>query len=168
MASSFVQVREICREMVFLAFMEMLKEIVQMDDDGRLFLSAAIEDWQPILDRGIDTVIDLEGGVDHGVPEVMNQFLYIYLPISDGELPDLDRLHAVAKLAAELVRRGDRVLAHCGMGLNRSALMVALILRYLGMEAEQAVARCRERRTGALFNRVFADYLLTGLVTAIS
>jgi protein-tyrosine phosphatase len=145
----------------------MLREIVQMDDDGKLFLSAAIQDWQPILDRGIDTVIDLEGGVDHGVPEKLDKFLYIYLPISDGELPDLDRLHAVAQLGATLVKRGDRVLAHCGMGLNRSALMIALILRYLGMEGEAAIARCRERRCGALFNQIFAEYLLTGLVTAI-
>src|SRR5262245_3081 len=141
-----------------------LAEIVQIDDDGRLFLSAAIHDWKPILDRGIDTVIDLEGGVDHGVPELFNQFLYIYLPIQDDELPDLDRLHAVAKLAAELVRRGDRVLAHCGVGLNRSALMVVLILRYLGMDGKTAIDRCRERRPGALYNKVFADYLLTGLV----
>ena len=147
--------------------MEMLREIVQMDDEGKLFLSAAIEDWQPILDRGIDTVIDLEGGIDHGVPTEANKFLYVYLPISDGEMPDLDRLHAVAKLGAELIRRGDRVLAHCGMGLNRSALMVALILRYLGMDGEAAVNRCRERRNGALFNQIFAEYLLTGLVTAI-
>jgi hypothetical protein len=144
--------------------MDMFREIVQIDDEGRLFLSAAIEDWKPILDRGIDTVIDLEGGVDHGVPTAADKFLYVYLPIQDGEMPDLDRLHAVAKLGAELVKRGDRVLAHCGMGLNRSALMAALILRYLGMEGEAAVARCRERREGALFNKVFADYLLTGLV----
>ena len=148
--------------------MDMLREIVQMDDDGRLFLSAAIEDWQPILDRGIDTVIDLEGAVDHGVPTLADKFLYIYFPIHDGEMPDLDRLHAVAKLGAELVKRGDRVLAHCGMGLNRSALMVALILRYLGMDGDAAVARCRERREGALFNKVFADYLLTGLVKPLN
>ena len=148
--------------------MDMLRQIVQIDDEGRLFLSAAIEDWKPILDRGIDTVIDLEGGVDHGVPTLADKFLYIYLPIHDGEMPDMDRLHAVAKLGAELVKRGDRVLAHCGMGLNRSALMAALILRYLGMDGEAAVARCRERREGALFNKVFADYLLTGLVKPLS
>ena len=144
--------------------MDILSDIVQMDDDGRLYLSAAIEDWQPILDRGIDVVIDLDGGIDHGVPEEADKFLYVYLPILDGELPDLDRLHAVAKLAAELVRRGDRVLAHCGLGLNRSALMIALILRYLGMPAPDAVERCRSRRPGALFNEVFADYVLSGLV----
>jgi len=144
--------------------MDMLSEIVQMDDEGRLFLSAAIEEWQPILDRGINVVIDLEGGIDHGVPETANKFLYIYLPIHDGELPDLDRLHAIAKLAAELIRRGDRVLSHCGLGLNRSALMAALILRYLGMDSAATVQRCRERRRGALYNNIFADYLLTGLI----
>jgi len=147
--------------------MDWLAEIVPIDDDGRLFLSAAIHDWQPILDLGIDTVIDLEGGVDHGVPELANKFLYIYLPIVDGELPDLDRLHAVARLGATLIRQGDRVLSHCGLGLNRSALMAALILRYLGMDAAAAVDRCRERRPAALYNQIFADYLLTGLVTAL-
>jgi hypothetical protein len=147
--------------------MDMLSEIVPMDDDERLFLSAAIHDWKPVLDRGIDTVIDLEGGIDHGVPELFDKFLYIYLPIHDGEMPDLDRLHAVAKLGADLVRRGDRVLAHCGLGLNRSALMVALILRYLGMEAPQAIERCRQRRPGALYNSAFAEYLLSGLVDPI-
>ena len=142
---------------------EFMSAIVQMDDDGHLFLSAAIEDWEPVLAKGIDTVIDLEGGVDHGVPEMADRFLYVYLPIHDGELPDLDRLHAVARMAAQLIKRGDRVLSHCGVGLNRSALMVALILRYLGMDSAAAVERCRERRPGALYNKVFADYLISGL-----
>jgi hypothetical protein len=146
---------------------DMLSEIVQMDDDGKLFLSAAIENWKPILEKGIDTVIDLEGGIDHGVPTEANKFLYVYLPIHDGEMPDMDRLHAVAKLGAELVRRGDRVLAHCGLGLNRSALMVAMILMYLGMDGKTAVERCKERRSGALYNVVFENYLLTGTLKGI-
>ena len=41
-----------------------------------------------------------------------------------------------------------------------------LILMYLGMDAAAAVERCRERRPGALYNKVFADYLLSGLVRA--
>jgi protein-tyrosine phosphatase len=101
------------------------------------------------------------------VPEFADKFLYIYLPIHDGELPDLDRLHAVAKLAAELIRRGDRVLSHCGVGLNRSALMVALILRYLGMDGPAAIERCRQRRPGALYNLSFSEYLESGLVKPI-
>ncbi len=144
--------------------MDMLSEITQVDDDGKLYLSAAITDWTPILDRGIDTVIDLEGEVDHGVPTEANKFLYVYLPIHDGEMPDLDRLHAVAKMASVLIKRGDRVLSHCGLGLNRSALMAGLILMYLGMDAKAAVERLQSRRPGALYNTVFRDYLLSGIV----
>ena len=142
----------------------MLSEITQLDDDGKLYLSAAIVDWKPILDKGIDTIIDLEGEIDHGVPTEANKFLYIYLPILDGEIPDLDRLHAVAKMASVLIKRGDRVLSHCGLGLNRSALMAGLILMYLGMDARTAVERLQTRRPGALYNTVFRDYVLSGLV----
>ncbi len=144
--------------------MDLLTDIVPMDDDQHLFLSAGIEDWKPILDHGINVVVDLEGGVDHDVPTLANRFLYIYLPIHDAEMPDMDRLHAVSKLGAELIRRGDRVLVHCGMGLNRSALMVAVILMYLGMPQSQVVDHVRARRPGALYNEVFAEYLRTGLV----
>jgi len=147
-----------------LPAMDMLSEIVPLDDAGHLFLSAAIQDWQPILDRGIDTVIDLEGDVDHGVPNLSNQFLFIYLPIEDGQMPDLDRLHGVAKLCSDLIKRGDRVLSHCGMGLNRSALMAALILMYGGMTGAQAVERIQSRRPAALYNDVFRNYLISGLV----
>ncbi len=141
-----------------------MSEIVQLDDDGRLFLSAAIEDWKPILDKGIDTVIDLEGDVDHGVPMLADQFMYIYLPIHDAEMPDMDRLHGVAKMCAELVRRGDRVLSHCGLGLNRSALLAALILMYNGMRGPDAVERIQARRPGALYNDKFREYLISGLI----
>ena len=71
------------------------------------------------------------------------------------------------KLTAELVHRGDRILVHCGLGLNRSALIVALVLRYLGLDANAAVQRCTERRPGALFNEVFKEYLLSGLVNPV-
>ncbi|MBZ0150557.1 MAG: dual specificity protein phosphatase family protein [Planctomycetes bacterium] len=135
-------------------------EITQVDDGGRLFLSGSIENWQAVHERGISVVIDLEGDVDHGVPTAADQFLYIYLPIHDGDLPNLDRLRAVATLGADLVAKGHRVLSHCGMGLNRSALVAALILMQHGMPAARAVAQLRERRPGALFNDVFANWLL--------
>ena len=138
----------------------MIDEIVQVDDDGRLFLSGAIEDWKPVHARRITIVIDLEGDVDHGVPTTADEFLYIYLPIHDGGMPNLERLHAVAELGARLVAQGHRVLSHCGMGLNRSALVAGLILVSGGMTGQQAVERLRARRRGALFNELFARYLL--------
>lgn len=139
----------------------MFHELTQVDDAGCLFLSGSIEDWRAVHDRRVTVVIDLEGDVDHGVPTVADRFLYVYLPIHDGALPNLDRLHAVSELGARLCEQGHRVLSHCGMGLNRSALVAGLILMQVhGMTGEQAVARLRERRPGALFNEVFARYLL--------
>jgi protein-tyrosine phosphatase len=58
-----------------------------------------------------------------------------------------------------LVANGEKVLAHCGMGFNRSALVAGLVLTYLGMKGEDAVALLREKRPGALFNENFAAYL---------
>jgi len=64
-------------------------------------------------------------------------------------------------MAASLVAAGRRVLSHCGMGFNRSALLAGLILRYLGMSGPEVVEHLRQRRPGALFNEVFAAYLVS-------
>ncbi len=136
-------------------------ELFQVDDDGRLFISPAIEDWESVARCEIDTVIDLEGGLDSCIPTCTDQCLYIYYPIRDDDdaLPSLTKLRALAQFGAELIRGGHRVLSHCGMGYNRSALVAGLILVELGMPGPAAVARCRERRPGALYNPMFAAFL---------
>ncbi|MGZ8831744.1 MAG: protein-tyrosine phosphatase family protein [Thermoanaerobaculia bacterium] len=133
--------------------------LFQVDDSGLLFISPVITDWAVVSSRGIDVVIDLEGGLDECIPTAPNTCLYVYLPIYDEELPDLARLEAVAMLGAHLVRSGRRVLSHCGMGFNRSALVAGLILHKMGMEGPAIVERLRARRPGALFNEVFARYV---------
>jgi protein-tyrosine phosphatase len=133
--------------------------IICLDDAGCLYLSPKIEDWRYVEEHGITVVLDLEGGIDHGIPTIPNHVLYIYFPIYDEELPDMAKLHAVARMAASLVAAGQRVLSHCGMGFNRSALLAGLILVYMGVEGKDAVELLRGRRPGALFNQIFADYL---------
>jgi protein-tyrosine phosphatase len=134
-------------------------QLFQVDDSGALFISPAVNDWAPLQERGIDTVIDLDGGLDHCIPTVPNQVLYIYFPIFDEDLPTLTKLNAVADLGATLIRSGHCVLSHCGMGFNRSALVAGLILLRLGVSGPEAVRRLRACRPGALFNEVFAAYL---------
>jgi protein-tyrosine phosphatase len=136
-----------------------VQQLFQVDDAGLLFISPVIEDWDVLAQHQIDTVIDLEGGLDLGVPTVPNQYLYVYFPIEDDQLPNLAKLHAVAALGAALVRVGHRVLSHCGMGYNRSALVAGLILRDFGLSGPDVVARIRARRQGALYNERFATYL---------
>lgn len=111
----------------------MTAELYQADESGFLFFSPALTEWAPLEALGIDTVIDLEGGLDQCIPSVHNHILYIYFPIFDEELPNLAKLNAVADMAAGLIRSGHRVLSHCGMGYNRSALVAGLILVRLGL-----------------------------------
>jgi protein-tyrosine phosphatase len=136
-------------------------DIICLDDAGCLYLSPKIEDWRHLDEHGITVVIDLEGGLDHGVPTVPNHVLYLYFPIYDEDLPDLPKLDAVARLGASLVASGHKVLSHCGMGFNRSALVAGLILLHMGRTGEETVSLLRQRRPGALFNDVFAAYLLS-------
>jgi protein-tyrosine phosphatase len=134
-------------------------DIIQIDEAGSLFLSPDVDDWEPIERLQISAVFDMDGDLDIGVPTVPNHMLYVYFPIYDEELPDLEKLHALARLGAALIGTGHRVLSHCGMGLNRSALMAGLILTYLGMPGAEAVDLLRQKRPGALYNENFADYL---------
>jgi protein-tyrosine phosphatase len=134
-------------------------ELFQVDDAGRLFISPAIDNWDNIAHHDIDVVIDMESGLDDCIPNTPDSCLYVYFPIYDEELPNPARLDAVALMGAHLVRSGHRVLSHCGMGFNRSALVAGRILHCLGMPGPEVVERLRERRPGALFNEVFAEHL---------
>lgn len=88
--------------------------------------------------QGINVIIDLERGLDRGISEEPGQVLYVYCHIEDDDLPDLDRLHALAVMAATLIRKGQKVLVHCTMGLNRSALLAGVILCHLGFTGAAA------------------------------
>lgn len=134
-------------------------ELFQIDEKGQLFIAPDIDDWQPIAAHGINVIFDLDGDPDLGIPSIPNQILYIYFPFEDKDLPDLQNLHSLARLGASLVSSGYKVLSHCGMGHNRSALLAGLILTYLGMTGSEAVTLLRQKRRGALYNKNFASYL---------
>lgn len=136
-----------------------LSKLHQVDDAGKLFISPVITDWSIVTSYGVDTVIDLEGGLDECIPSIPNACLYVYFPIYDENLPDLTKLEAIAQMGAHLIANGHAVLSHCGMGFNRSALVAGRILHRLGMPGPEVVDRLRQRRPGALFNEVFAEHL---------
>jgi protein-tyrosine phosphatase len=134
-------------------------ELYKVDDTGRLYISPAITSWDVLEAHGIDTIIDLEGDLDMGVPTIPDRYLYVYFPIHDADLPNLRKLHAVARLGADLVAQGHTVLSHCGMGFNRSALVAGLVLHELGLSGPSVIEQLRRCRPGALFNDVFAAYV---------
>ena len=134
-------------------------ELYPVDDAGLLFVSPEIIDWRPLADRQVRVVIDLDADVDCGVPTIPNNLVYVYFPFDDAHLPDLVKLHALGRLAADMVRHGRAVLVHCAMGFNRSPLVAGVALTHLGLTGPEALDRLREKRVGALYNRAFADYL---------
>jgi protein-tyrosine phosphatase len=135
-------------------------EIVPVNPAGTLFVSGHIEDWEALRERGIDTIVDMDGDVDDGIPAAPNAILYVYHPILDDDLPDLSKIEALGRLVAGLVSDQHRVLVHCRMGFNRSVLVIATALTYLGMTGEQALEHVRGCRPGALFNETFAAHVL--------
>jgi len=138
-------------------------ELFQIDNAGSLYISAKLECWDDLATAGIDVVIDLEGGLDECIPTDVNHCLYIYFPITDDDeqLPPMTKLRAVARLGASLIADGHRVLSHCGMGFNRSALVAGLILVELGVPGPEVVEQLQARRPGALYNDCFAEFLRT-------
>jgi protein-tyrosine phosphatase len=101
----------------------------------------------------------MDGDVDPGLPEAPNQVLYVYYPIRDEDLPSLVKLEALGRLVADLIGQDHRVLVHCRMGLNRSVLVIATAMTYLGYSGEKALSHLQSIRPGALYNEAFAEHV---------
>jgi len=134
-------------------------DIVSVNAQQTLLVSGTIDDWGLLRQRRVDTIVDLDGGIDPGTPETPNEILYIYFPILDETLPDIPKLEALGRLVADLVEGGFTVLVHCRLGLNRSNLLVGTALTYLGMDGPQALDHLRGIRPGVLYNELFADHV---------
>jgi hypothetical protein len=136
-------------------------DLVAINAEGSLFVSGDIDDWPAVRERRIDTIVDMDGSVDPGLPQATNEILYVYFPIFDEDLPSLPKLEALGRMVADLVAADHRVLVHCRMGFNRSVLVIATALTYLGLSGAPAVEHVRGLRPGALFNEVFAEHVRT-------
>jgi protein-tyrosine phosphatase len=74
---------------------------------------------------------------------------------------DLDRLRQAVEFGYDRWKQGDRVLVRCQAGLNRSGLVLALILIKDGLTPQEAINRIRDNRgPDALFNENFHAWLL--------
>lgn len=86
-------------------------------------------------------------------------------PLEDAELSPQEWREAqrAARGAIAAYRKGHRVLSTCYMGINRSGLLSALILRGAhGMTGKEAVALVQQKRRGALSNPSFVEALTGG------
>lgn len=74
--------------------------------------------------------------------------------------PKRDLFHVVEAAHRDWVA-GQRVLIRCQAGLNRSGLVLGLVLIRAGFDPQEAIDMIRAKRfERALFNQTFEDYLL--------
>jgi protein-tyrosine phosphatase len=93
-------------------------------------------------------------------PRLRPDGLWLHLPIRDGEMEDPDGVRDAAWIVAERVTAGRRVLVHCWAGLNRSGVVSARALMFMGVPVAEAIARVRAARgEDALFNTHFVAWL---------
>jgi len=75
---------------------------------------------------------------------------------------DFKDLFQVVRVAHEDWKAGKKVLIRCQAGLNRSGLVMALVLMREGYSAEEAICLIRDKRSkNALFNSTFEKWLLS-------
>lgn len=133
---------------------------------GHFYRDSAGSRSPAIVGGEFDLVISLYAREGHG-PDGSVEHLCVEVP--DGALTseEIEGVCAAAKLAAESVRDGRRVLVRCHSGYNRSGLVVAQALIDQGYSAADAIFLIRYRRSKwALNNPLFVDYLNTGLDVA--
>jgi protein-tyrosine phosphatase len=110
-------------------------------------------DWSPF-----DDVISMSTTAPS--PRLRPDGLWLHLPIPDGPMEDPDVVREVARTVAERVTAGRRVLVHCYAGLNRSGVVSARALMFMGVPVPEAIARVRAARgEDALFNGHFVAWL---------
>jgi hypothetical protein len=81
---------------------------------------------------------------------------------------DMTRVVEAARWAHQRWKGGRRVLIRCQAGLNRSGLLMALVLMLDGHDASDAIRLIRQRRGElALFNTHFVDWLLAEASAAL-
>ena len=83
--------------------------------------------------------------------------------IDDAAITDVDlnRLRQAVEFGYDRWKAGDRVLVRCQAGLNRSGLVLALILIKDGLTPSEAIAQIRQNRgEDALFNNNFHNWLM--------
>ncbi|MFB9593544.1 protein-tyrosine phosphatase family protein [Streptomyces racemochromogenes] len=133
---------------------------------GHHWTDALGEGHAVVVGSEFELVISLFGRPGHG-PDPGVEHLLAEMPDRPLTAGQLHTVHRLARTAARAVLAGRTVLVRCHSGYNRSGLVVAQALIELGWETTTAVETIRQNRsTMALNNRIFEEYLTTGLDVA--
>ncbi len=144
----------------------MLTELIE----GKLYQSG-FPDFEEAVKNNIKLVIylgktpvNLPARFGAGGPDSITlgeDFSYIWWPFVDGPMPDTRILEGLANIAVGFLEKGQRVLVSCAAGINRSNLLACLIvMKFLGIDAKEAVEEVRKKNPLALVNENYYKWLI--------
>jgi Dual specificity phosphatase, catalytic domain len=122
-----------------------------------LILGAHPADTMP---PNVDVIANVDSFRFYDVPAGV---FYMHSSYPDtNAIPDSTELHVAATFLNDLRAVGKTVFVHCRLGLNRSALLVGLMLIDEGYRANDAIELMRRLRSPyVLENATFERYLLS-------
>lgn len=127
------------------------------DSGGELWQGGCI-DGVSLESEGFDQIISLYPREKYKVGQHTE---VVEIRAYDSPTQDPTVFISVAKMAADLVEQGKKVLVHCQAGLNRSGVVTALTLCNLGFDSADAVELMREKRSPlVLCNEAFESWVL--------
>lgn len=145
------------------------------DSSGTQWSRTLSADVQKIKEFGATTVLTLvsEAELLHmGVPQLPQAVVDAGLHWAHVPIPDFEPPNALSMLAwqAQLphlqaaLTRQEKVVVHCAAGLGRTGTVAAMWLVLQGVPADEAMARVRQARPGAIETRAQESFV-RGFVT---
>jgi atypical dual specificity phosphatase len=77
-------------------------------------------------------------------------FSYLCIPIVDGQAPSMEQFQTFMEFTRQQHAQGHGVAVHCVAGIGRTGTMLAGHLITGGMAVDEAIARVRQLRPGAV------------------
>lgn len=127
--------------------------------DGRLFVTSAfvVYDMDESEAGQYDEIVTVNWAEDDSsVPDISTTGCQFCL--RDHGKHDHKRFEDGVEYVVDALERGDSVLVHCSMGVNRSVAIVSAALGIVeGVSAGVAIERVRERHDGVSFGGMHPD-----------
>jgi len=114
---------------------------------------------KPLSKEQFDTVVTLYSFANP-CDWLVKELRYGYYDAPTMQGIDMATIDQIVDIAHADWRSGKRVGVRCQLGINRSGLIMALILIKEGYTADEAISLIRKKRSPyALFNKLFVEYL---------
>ena len=117
-------------------------------------------DLKSLKHQKVDVIISLTSEIEIERLGIVNfrehlknfGFIHIVEPIEDFSVPKSNRIKNVKELIKkilDLLKNNKSVLVHCNAGLGRSGIIVALVIKFIGV-LQDPVSHVRKYRSGAV------------------